>query len=148
MDVAAGASPCLYSGGDVALVKQPKRILIVEDNAALLQVARFNIERAGFLVTPAANGRIAWELLCRETFDMVITDQQMPEMNGWELCQMMRESHRHGETHIVFLTAKQLEMDADRLQKELRVSRVLGKPYSPRELVEIVREILQTTAIA
>lgn len=148
MDVSRGASPSLYGGGGGVSGNERKRILIVEDNAALLQVARFNIERAGFLVTSAANGRIAWELLSRETFDMVITDQQMPEMNGWELCQRMRESHRHAETHIVFLTAKQLEMDADQLQKELRVSRVLGKPYSPRELVEIVREILQTTAIA
>jgi len=121
---------------------KPARILLAEDNLALLQVTKFNLQRAGYEVVPAADGREAWQTLQQEEFDAVITDEQMPRMTGRELCETMRASEAHRYIPVIFLTAKCLELDHSRLESELGVSRVLGKPFSPRDLVEIVGQVL------
>ena len=61
------------------------RILIVDDNVALARVTQFALTRAGFQTSIAGNGRLALSLVTAETFDIIITDQQMPEMTGLEL---------------------------------------------------------------
>jgi two-component system alkaline phosphatase synthesis response regulator PhoP len=119
-----------------------RRVLVAEDNPAFSQVARFNLERAGYHVTLARNGREGWELLQKDRFDLVVTDEQMPEMNGRELCAKMRQTPVHMETPVIFLTAKKLELDARQLHEELGVARVFPKPFSPRELVDAIDEVL------
>ena len=121
----------------------PRRILVVEDNPALALVAGFNLQRAGYQVTTACNGVEAWGLLGEEPFDLVITDQQMPEMTGSELCEAMRDSEAHARIPVVLLTAKGLELDVRRLKEELGVVRTFSKPYSPSELVEAVHDLLR-----
>ena len=61
---------------------------------------------------------------------MVVTDFQMPEMNGAELCKRMREQSRWAETPIVLLTAKGMELDLVRFREELGVAEVFFKPFS------------------
>lgn len=118
------------------------RILIAEDNRALARVTAFNLRRHGFEVLVAHDGRAAWEQLRRQHFDLVITDQQMPEMTGLDLCAAMRGSEMHARVPIVFLTAKGLELDRRQLEDEFGVSRTYCKPFSPSEIVAGVREIL------
>lgn len=119
-----------------------KRVLLAEDNAPLLRVTEFNLEAAGYRVSCASNGREAWDLVQREPFDLVVTDQQMPEMSGWDLCTRMRATEIHARTPVIFLTAKGLELDRERLSRELGVAKVFGKPFSPRDLVAAIDEIL------
>lgn len=118
------------------------RILLAEDNLALLQVTKFNLQRAGYDVVPATDGWEAWQTLQQEEFDAVITDEQMPRMTGRELCERMRAGEVHRNVPVIFLTSKCLELDHSRLERELGVSRVVGKPFSPRELVETVGQML------
>jgi CheY-like chemotaxis protein len=124
---------------------EKKRILIAEDNPALSSVVRFNLERAGFAVTLARNGREAWNHLENDSFGMLVTDHQMPEMTGCELCERMRGSSKHAETPIIMLTAKGLELELPRLREELGVVAVFPKPFSP---VELVRAIADRLALA
>jgi CheY-like chemotaxis protein len=119
----------------------PWRILLAEDNPALAQVIQFNLERAGYTVVAAGDGQEAWQHLEQGPFDLLITDEQMPRVTGRELCARVRESRNHPEMPVVFLTAKCLELDRQRLEDELRVAQVLGKPFSPRQLVETVRQL-------
>ena len=86
----------------------------------------------------AHNGREAWELLEQECFDLVVTEQQMPEMHGWDLCARMRQVAAHSQTPVVFLTAKELELDTVRLKEELHVAMIFPKPFSPRELARAI----------
>jgi len=116
------------------------RVLVAEDNPALALVVRFHLENAGFRVTVARNGEETWGLLQREDFDAVVTDQQMPGLSGAEVCARMRREARLAEIPVVMLTAKGLEMELDRLRKELGVWKVLPKPFSVRQLVEIVED--------
>ena len=124
---------------------EPQRILIAEDNAALASVVRFNLERAGFQVTVAANGRIAWEAAQRERFDLVITDYQMPEMDGGELARLLRDDENYVQTPIILLTAKGLEIELSCLREALDITATFAKPFSPREVVDSVQAQLAET---
>jgi two-component system alkaline phosphatase synthesis response regulator PhoP len=124
------------------LPQHVRRILVAEDNAALAAVVRFHLERAGLQVDLARNGREAWDLLQNGSYAMVITDQQMPEMSGTEICTLMRGDPRLASVPVLMLTAKSLELDSSRLREELGVRELLPKPFSVCELTETVRGCL------
>jgi two-component system, chemotaxis family, chemotaxis protein CheY len=117
-------------------------ILVVEDNAALNRVMCFTLERAGFQVTSAANGKIAWDLAQVQTIEMVVTDQQMPEMTGVELSRLMRSSSKYAETPIILLTAKGLELELPVLCQQLGIAASFAKPFSPSTLLSTVQDLL------
>jgi len=119
-----------------------RRVLLAEDNPALAQVTRYNLERAGYEVIACRDGQEAWRAVEQETFDALVSDEVMPGMTGRELCARMRTLEAHKQTPIILLTAKSLELDHSRLRSQLGVARVLGKPFSPRQLVETVGELL------
>jgi CheY-like chemotaxis protein len=106
----------------------------------MADVMRFNFNRVGFSTKVALNGRIAWDLLQTETFELLVTDFQMPVMDGEELCRRIRSDSRFAELPIILLTAKGLEIDRDRLTRELGLSLILYKPFSPRQLVAAAEE--------
>jgi CheY-like chemotaxis protein len=125
---------------------QGKRILVAEDNVALAHVVRFHLERAGFCVTIARNGREAWDFLQIGSFDLLVTDQQMPEVSGCDLCKSMRQDHRFSGMPIVMLTAKGLEIEQQWLREELGVRQVLPKPFSVIQLTETIVDCLSATS--
>lgn len=116
------------------------RVLVVEDNRVMADVMRFNFNRAGFDAVVAANGRIAWDLLQTQTFQLLVTDYQMPEMDGSELCRRVRAELRLAGLPVILLTAKGLEIDRDHLTVDLGVSLIMHKPFSPRQLVAAALE--------
>lgn len=122
------------------------RILVAEDNLALAQVVRFNLEMAGYDVLTAHDGKEAWNRLSQGPVDLLITDHQMPRMTGWQLVDQVRRSSVYDEIPVIFLTAKSLELDQRRLQDELKVDRVFAKPFSPVELVQAAAELLAHNA--
>ena len=117
-----------------------KRALIVDDNVALSRVIQFALDEAGFETVTAKNGRIALELAQHSQFDIVITDQQMPEMTGVELCTYLRLMPEYAEIPINLLTAKGLELELPQLQERLGINAVFSKPFSPSTLVRTVNE--------
>ncbi len=120
-----------------------RRILVAEDNAALASVVRFNLERADFQVTVACNGRVAWELVQEEEFDLIVTDQQMPEMTGTEFCARLRSVEHFQKLPIIMLTAKGMELELPRLKAELGIAATFLKPFSPKEIVAAVEDHLE-----
>lgn len=125
---------------------EDKRILIAEDNAALASVVRFNLERAGFQVTVACNGRVAWEAVQDQEFDLVITDQQMPEMTGCEFCELFRGVDEFKDVPVIMLTAKGMELELPRLKQELGIAATFLKPFSPKEIVKAVEDQLEAVS--
>ncbi len=119
-----------------------KHILVAEDNAALASVVRFNLERVGFRVTVVHDGRQAWESLQHDSFDLLLTDQQMPELTGCELCQALRSVPDLAEMPVIMLTAKGMELELPRLCDELKITATFLKPFSPKEVVKAVEDCL------
>jgi DNA-binding response OmpR family regulator len=118
------------------------KALIVDDNVALARVTQFALTRAGFDARIAGNGRKALEQAQAETFDLVISDQQMPEMTGLELCRRLRATAEYANTPIILLTAKGLELELPALQRELAISAIFPKPFSPSEVVSTACQLM------
>ena len=122
------------------------RILVAADNKALSGVLNFNLARAGFHVEVAGDGERAL-VKCRSAesaFDLIVSDQQMPRRNGIDFCRELRETDaRYAEIPIILLTAKQLELDVEQLTNNGEFAGVFGKPFSPFQIVENVKSLLQ-----
>lgn len=114
------------------------RVLLVEDNAALAAVLRFNLERLPAEVTWASDGEEARALLNQEAYDVLITDYQLPHASGREVIEAARSSAINKGCPVILLTAKALELDGDRIKEELQVEEVISKPFSPRAIVHMV----------
>lgn len=124
-----------------------QRILIAEDSHVMSGVMKFNLEKAGYEVDVAENGRIAAERLQVEPYDLLLTDFQMPEMDGDELCRELRQCPLNDEIPIIMVSAKGFELDIPMLQNELGIVEVVYKPFSPRQIVETVGQVLSTVNI-
>jgi two-component system chemotaxis response regulator CheY len=120
------------------------KVLVCEDNSALSGVICFNLVRAGLEVTPVTNGRLALEALTKESFDLVLSDQQMPLMTGIQLCEHVRQLPGYKQTPFILLTAKCMEIDVGKLKQTLGLTKALPKPFSPSELVNCIKEALTT----
>lgn len=125
--------------------RDAKHILIAEDNAALGTVLKFNLERNGYKATLARNGAEALSLLSQLTIDLLISDQQMPVLSGVELCRRMRLQPDHAETPVIMVTAKGLELDLETLRREIGITAIFPKPFSPAAIVDKVNECLGIT---
>ena len=113
-------------------------VLLVDDEVHILRAAEFKLKLAGIEVLCAMDGEQAWEIIEQETPDLVVTDLQMPRLNGLELIQRMRDSTSAAEIPVIMLTAKGYELTFSEEGNELQISAVVSKPFSPRELCRLV----------
>jgi two-component system, OmpR family, response regulator RegX3 len=119
-------------------------ILLVEDEASLAESVRYNLEREGFRVTVAPDGRAGLERFRADGPNLVILDLMLPEMSGLDLCKLIRET---STVPIIMLTAKDAE--ADKVAGlELGADDYVTKPFSMRELVSRVRAQLRRAGMA
>lgn len=125
--------------------RETPKVLVAEDNNVLGDVVRFNLQRAGCNVTLSRNGKDAVEQLSTEAFDILLTDYEMPHINGAELCRIAREELDLQSMAIILCSAKSLEINHDRLKLEYSITEILAKPFSMRELIDLV---LKQTALA
>ncbi|TWT98082.1 Alkaline phosphatase synthesis transcriptional regulatory protein PhoP [Botrimarina colliarenosi] len=124
------------------MLTAPKTVLIAEDNAALRRVIGFALKGCGFEVTAAPDGAEAWRIAEGQTFDLVVTDQQMPHLTGVELVEQLRQSTTNAKTPVILLTAKGMELEADTLREQYGVSAMLHKPFSPSQLGALAEEMI------
>ena len=121
-----------------------QRIVVCDDEAHVTRSVAMKLNRAGFEVESAPNGSAALDSIRREIPALLITDCQMPLMDGVELCRQLRADPATSGLPVILLTAKAFEMDSGSLQQELRISHIVSKPFSPRELLRLVNETLGT----
>ena len=115
------------------------RILVVEDEAALADTVRYNLEREGYAVTVAADGRRALDRFRADSPSLVILDLMLPELSGLDVC---REIRQISTVPIIMVTAK--DSEADKVAGlELGADDYVTKPFSVRELVSRVRAHLR-----
>ncbi len=125
---------------------EKRRILVVEDNLAMANVIRFNCEKAGYEVQLASNGLEGVRCVQRDQFHLIITDQQMPVMDGTQFCNEMRKLDAYRHVPTIMLTAKGLELELSSLKEQLGIAALFPKPFSPSELVEAIDELLKSAS--
>lgn len=117
-------------------------LLLVDDEPGLREAVQAYLEDSGFSVAAAPNAQAGWELLQQQTPDLVITDIMMPQVDGYQFLQQLRDDPRYSRLPVVFLTAR--GMTKDRIQgHNAGVDAYLAKPFDPDELVAIVKNILR-----
>jgi DNA-binding response OmpR family regulator len=118
-----------------------RRILVVDDEERMVRFIRLNLEHDGFQVFEAFNGKQAIDKIRSNLPDLVLLDVMMPDIDGFEVLEMIRESNT---VPVIMLTAKGEE--EDRVHGlELGADDYITKPFSPRELVSRVRAVLRRT---
>jgi len=116
------------------------RILLVDDDPQLLDVLSLHFEDAGHDVLCAADGLAAWTELSRSRPDLVVSDVNMPGLDGFSLCRRMREAG--DATPLILLTARDGEID-EALGLELGADDYVAKPFSTRVLLARVAALLR-----
>jgi two-component system alkaline phosphatase synthesis response regulator PhoP len=125
-----------------------KRVLLCDDEIHILKAAEFKIRRAGHDVECAGDGEQAWEAIERQLPDVIVTDCQMPRLDGIGLCRRVRSHDYTRHLPMLMLTAKGYELSHEDIVEQLGVLRVVSKPFSPRELLQMVEEILETGTLS
>jgi DNA-binding response OmpR family regulator len=126
----------------VATGPQVKKILIVDDESAILQTLRFNLERNGYAVATAGDGRTAIALAASERPDLIIMDIMLPVLDGIEACKEIRKA---SGVPIIMLTARDQEIDKV-LALELGADDYVTKPFSLHEFLARVKARLRRQA--
>jgi DNA-binding response OmpR family regulator len=119
----------------------PTKILITEDEHELRQILKESMEKAGYEVVTASNGREAVECVNVEAPDVVLMDVMMPEMNGFEALRKIKENPATAHIPVVMLTG--LDDDANTTKGwKMGTSLYLKKPFVPGQLISYIKLIL------
>jgi two-component system phosphate regulon response regulator PhoB len=121
------------------------KVVIIEDERDLAELLAFNLEREGWQTVIALDGRSGLERVTAELPDLVILDLMLPELNGIEVCRLLRKQEPTAAIPIIMVTAKGEEIDRV-VGFEVGADDYLVKPFSTRELLLRIKAILRRTA--
>ncbi len=119
-----------------------KKILVVDDELDICRLLKFNLEKEGFMVDTVADAIEAMKRLRKSTFDLIVLDLMLPEMDGLQFCKTIKEEQSLKDIPVIMLTAKDEEIDRV-LGLELGADDYITKPFSMRELIARVKAVLR-----
>lgn len=120
----------------------PKKILIVEDNPQNMKLILMTLRRYGYNLLEATDGEEALKIAKGEKPDLIITDIQLPEIDGLEVTRRLRQMPAFSHIPIVALTAHAMKGDREKIM-EAGCDAYLPKPFNTRELPGVIAEMLQ-----
>jgi DNA-binding response OmpR family regulator len=119
-----------------------KRVVLIEDDADLFELVRYNLSREGFEVSGSRTGRESVELCERARPDVILLDVMLPDSDGYEICRKLKAHHSLSHVPVIFLTARGTESDRV-LGLELGATDYMVKPFSVRELAARIKTHLR-----
>jgi len=122
------------------------KVLVADDEIHIIHVVSIKLRNNGYEVIAANNGAEAYELACSEHPDIVVTDYQMPFVTGIELIKKLRENEETKNTPVILLTARSFAITGEQ-QDSLGIEECLSKPFSPKELLKSIQDILYQRAL-
>jgi two-component system chemotaxis response regulator CheY len=117
-------------------------ILAVDDSVSMRQMVSYTLKSAGFEVVEAVDGEDAFEKARQRHFDLVLTDQNMPRLDGIGLTKKLREHPSFKATPILILTTE----SSDQMKQAGRAAGATGwlvKPFEPTKLIEVIRKVIR-----
>jgi two-component system chemotaxis response regulator CheY len=118
-----------------------KTILAVDDSASIRQMVAFTLKSSGYEVVEAIDGMDGLEKAKSKTFNLVLTDQNMPRMDGLNLIKNLRAMAQYKTTPILMLTTE----SSDAMKAQGRAAGATGwlvKPFDPQKLVDVVKKVI------
>ena len=119
-----------------------KKILVVEDEADVMELVRYNLEKNGYQTETAIDGREALEKVRSKSPDLILLDLMLPEIDGLEVCRSVKKDAKTADIPVVMLTAKGTEADIV-AGLEMGADDYVTKPFSPRVLMARVKAVLR-----
>ena len=123
------------------MIVMPKRILVVDDEADVVELLAFNLRQAGYDVTVANSGESGLNSALAQPPDLIVLDVMLPEIDGFAICEILRRQTGTAHVPIILLTACASE-DARVIGLQLGADDYMSKPFSPRELVLRVKRLM------
>ena len=120
------------------------RILLAEDDLSIQMIAKLTLEKVGgHVVTAVVNGHEAYEKAHQESFELIILDGMMPEMDGLECCRLLKQSPTTEKIPVVFLTARNQQSD---IEEALRAGAVgyIVKPFDAKKLCQQIETLMRS----
>lgn len=117
------------------------RVLVVDDSPTMRAFVMAALESDGFEVTAAKSGFEALKILPGASFHLIVTDVNMPDINGLELVRFVRQSQNHKNTPLIIISTDGRDKDRDR-GMSLGASAYLVKPFKPEALLELARKVM------
>ena len=121
-----------------------EKILVVDDEQDLVKLIKYHLEKDGYKVISAYNGEDALSLIRRERPELIVLDIMLPQIDGLEVCKIIKADPALAKTAVVMLSAKGEEIDIT-LGLKLGADDYVTKPFSPKELVARVQAVLRRT---
>ena len=118
-----------------------KTILAVDDSSSLRQMVAFSLKAAGYQVVEAVDGQDGLDKAKLQTVDLVLTDQNMPKMDGLTLIKSLRSLPTYQKVPILMLTTE----SSDEMKSKGRAAGANGwlvKPFDPQRLIEVVKKVI------
>ena len=128
---------------DHAILANGKRVLIVDDDRFITRVLRMKLEQDGFQVFTAHNGAEGVEQFKKHNPQVVITDLNMPKMDGWGLCRNINESPQT-KPSIIIATSLIEHKEREKV-KAFPNAKLIDKPVSPKEICQLVQDCFEHT---
>ena len=118
-----------------------KNILAVDDSASIRQMVSFTLKSSGYEVTEAVDGQDGLDKAKARTFNLILTDQNMPRMDGLTLIKSLRAMPQYKTVPILMLTTE----SSDAMKQQGRAAGATGwlvKPFDPQKLIEVVKKVI------
>ncbi len=125
------------------MVEPSRHIVYVEDDVEMIDLVKLILERKGYQVSGASGGQEGWELIKSQVPDLVLLDLMMPDVDGWEVYQKMRDHEPTKEIPVIVITAKAQNIDRVLGLHIAKVEDYITKPFKPEDLVESVEKYLE-----
>jgi DNA-binding response OmpR family regulator len=125
---------------------KPNKILIVDDEVNILVPLKFLLEKNSYEVTLAQSGKEAFEKLNASKVDLILLDIMLPDLDGYEIFQIIRENRQWDDIKVIYLTAKNRDLDIAK-GLNIGVDAYITKPFSNAELLEKVKYLLNKDAL-
>jgi len=121
---------------------QQRTILVADDESHILHVVSLKLRNARYRVVTAHDGQEALEAAQQERPDLIITDYHMPQLSGLELCRRLKQDASMPAIPVIMLTARGYHLEPQDTEQS-GILRMLSKPFSPRQLLATVNEVLE-----
>ena len=118
------------------------RALVVDDSATIRNFVKTALEDQGFDVIEAKSGFEALKILPKDRFNLIVTDVNMPDINGLELVKYVRKAEAHRDTPLIIISTDGRERDRDR-GMTLGATAYLVKPFSPADLITLAKKVME-----
>lgn len=122
-------------------------VLLCDDEIPILRAAEFKIRKAGHDVRIASDGEEAWLRVQERMPDILVTDCQMPRLDGLGLIRRLRQHEATRNLPVLMLTAKGYELDREELAQKWNVLELIAKPFSPRALLDTITRVLDSEPV-